>query len=101
MLAVGRATGDEQLAQVRDVRRFHDVMVEAGGMRAALIMCLPPAGDGDELHVAEHRCGTNAPRHFVPVHIRHPDIQQHRIRKELFERMQRVASAMRNTDLRT
>ena len=88
-----RLQGAEQPLQRADVGGLAEVVVEAGGTRALLVLYLAPAGDGDQHGLAVARVQSQPPRDFVAVHSRHADVEQHGIGAKPRHRIERVLPA--------
>ena len=66
----------EQVAELREVDRLHDVRVEAGRARAFVIGGLAVAGHRDEPRSLLGRAGAEQLRQLVAVHQRQSEIEQ-------------------------
>ena len=73
-----RATrGAEQLAQLVDVGRLDQVVIEAGRARASLIVLPGPSRSARSAGRPRAAAGADASGHFVAVHLGHADVEQH------------------------
>src|SRR3989449_6197261 len=79
--APGRDRSEEILQHVH-VRGLHEVVVEPGLERAALVLLAPVARQGDEEDPAEARLLPQLPGELVPVHAREPEVGEHDIGRE-------------------
>ena len=67
--------------QTIDIDRLDQVLVETGLLRTASIVVLTPPGERNQKHAAMLGIRPQAPRHFVPVDIRKPDVDQGHVRE--------------------
>jgi hypothetical protein len=81
LLATGRLRRTcQQLHELLQIHRLHQVAVDAGAPRAALVGLLAPACEGDQFRPPASRLGADAPRHLVAIQTWHADVQQRDIR---------------------
>jgi len=66
----------ERCVERRRVDRLHQVFIEAGRLRPLLVLALSVAGQSDETHAGQFRCGSKSLREFVAIHDRETDVQQ-------------------------
>ena len=67
----------QQELQVLEIDRLDQVGVEPGGLRSMLVFLFAIAGHGDQGGFGEPRIGPAESSHFVAIHDRQADIQQH------------------------
>src|SRR5438093_9083084 len=72
--------GLQQLLERGGIDRLGDVLIEARFAGAAEVPIFPVTAEGDEECVAEPKLMAHALRDFVPVHLRHGDVEKHDIR---------------------
>src|SRR5262245_38465126 len=65
----GVADRGQQLQQAADLDRLDHVQVEAGLLRAVVILFLAPAGAGDQQHPLAPLLGADAAAHLVAVEL--------------------------------
>ena len=68
------------------VHRLHDVIVEAGFGRAATVVFLSPAGQGDDRDMISPWHGSQSLAHLIAIESRHPDVEQHQRRLQCFRK---------------
>jgi hypothetical protein len=91
----------KQLAQGGETDRLHKVVVEAGLLRADMVLGLIVARDGSQKKVRAAVLGAKAPGHFIAIHTRQADIEQHHFRSKRVGRFQRGNTVIGGQDFVT
>ena len=91
---------DHQLSQLLDVRGLDQIVIEPGGVAAAPVVVLSPAGERDERRLAELRTRSDAAGDLVSVEPRHADVEEHDIGVPSLERLQRGGSVVHHRHVR-
>jgi hypothetical protein len=76
-------------------------MVETRGAHALPVLVLSPAGERDDRHTLRVGDLTQPAGHFVAIHFRHADIEQHDVRLAQLELLERCRPVVRNMYVRT
>ena len=89
---------DRSVATTPEVRSPSSVSVRVtvAVTVTASVALLPPASERDEQKLSRAGPGSDAPRHFVPVDVWHPEVEDGRVRPEGLQRVERGATAVRD-----
>ena len=89
------------LDQLVDVKRLHEVMIEARIARTITILRLSPPRQRVEHHFASPRTFAQCTRCRVSVHVRHSEIENRHVRPNVLRARQCFASVLRGERLMT